>query len=86
MRATDPTPEEREILAGLYAAMVAKIRYSEPPPEKAHLYELCFEDRTLPGGMTIYGIPCWFPIEETQAWEEFRWARRWNQFGRVGHA
>lgn len=79
----DATPEMQEILASLQAAIDAKVRYSEPPPQEAHLYSLCFEDRDMPDGTTVYGIPCWLPIAETEMWQDlrFRWRRRWHQLG-----
>lgn len=83
MRRIDATPEEQELLAVLHAQMRLKTRYSLPPPEEAHLYEQCFGDMDLPNGTTIYGIPVWFSVAKTEAWEEARWRPRWHEIGRA---
>lgn len=66
------TPEECALLGDLYARMRAKMRYTAPPPEEAHLYEQNIMDIDLQDGTTVYGLPTWWPIAEARAWQEAR--------------
>ena len=70
------TPEECDLLGELYARIQTKMRYTAPPPEEAHLFEQGEMDFDLKDGTTVYGIPTWWPIAETQEWEEARFRPR----------
>jgi|GEM_PF-4227445 len=75
--------EDQDLAGRLHTEMIQKTRYTPPPPEEAHLYELGVTDMDLPDGSTLYGIPTWFPKAEAWAWEEARFnVSRW----RKGHA
>ncbi len=83
MRGTDATLEEQELLATLYARMVLKMRYTQPPAGEAHLYERGIMDIDQRDGTTIYDIPVWYPRAESDAWVEARFRPRWNEIGRA---